>query len=88
MRSCTCHPGEAPVPCQHHYAFSECRRQALIEQAVRAVWSVNALKGIYSHIWASSSESVSPMNTLIHRGFAASVPLIRAEFRRLAGEQK
>lgn len=23
-RACTCHPSEAPVPCQHKYAFSEC----------------------------------------------------------------
>jgi hypothetical protein len=21
---CTCHPSEAPQPCQHKYAFSEC----------------------------------------------------------------
>ena len=25
---CTCHPDEAPVPCQHKYAFSECERAA------------------------------------------------------------
>jgi DNA modification methylase len=24
FRPCTCHPSEAPVPCQHKYAFSEC----------------------------------------------------------------
>lgn len=24
MKSCTCHPDEAPVPCAHHYALSEC----------------------------------------------------------------
>ena len=23
-RPCTCHPSEAPVPCQRKYAFSEC----------------------------------------------------------------
>ena len=23
-RLCTCYPGEAPVPCQHKYAFSDC----------------------------------------------------------------
>lgn len=23
-KPCTCHPDEAPVPCQHKYAFSEC----------------------------------------------------------------
>jgi hypothetical protein len=27
---CTCHPDEAPVPCQHKYAFSECERAARI----------------------------------------------------------
>ncbi len=27
-RSCTCHPSEAPVPCQHKYAFSECVKAA------------------------------------------------------------
>lgn len=21
---CTCHPGEAPVPCQHKYAYADC----------------------------------------------------------------
>lgn len=24
-RACTCHPSEAPVPCQHRYAYSECK---------------------------------------------------------------
>jgi hypothetical protein len=28
MRSCTCHPSEAPVPCQHKYVFSECVKTA------------------------------------------------------------
>jgi hypothetical protein len=28
LSSCTCHPSEAPVPCQHKYAFSECRAAA------------------------------------------------------------
>jgi hypothetical protein len=23
-RTCTCHPDEAPVPCQRQYALSEC----------------------------------------------------------------
>lgn len=27
-RDCTCHPSEAPVPCQHKYAFSECVKAA------------------------------------------------------------
>jgi hypothetical protein len=30
-RACTCHPSEAPQPCQHKYAFSECRRAALLK---------------------------------------------------------
>ena len=25
---CTCHPSEAPVPCQHKYAYSECAAAA------------------------------------------------------------
>lgn len=28
VRACTCHPDEAPVPCQKKYAFSECRAAA------------------------------------------------------------
>lgn len=28
-RSCTCHPSEAPTPCQRKYAFSECQAAAL-----------------------------------------------------------
>ena len=24
QRSCTCHPSEAPVPCRHKHALSEC----------------------------------------------------------------
>ena len=27
-RACTCHPDEAPVPCQGKYAFGECRAAA------------------------------------------------------------
>lgn len=27
-RNCTCHPDEAPIPCQHKYAFSECAEAA------------------------------------------------------------
>ncbi len=23
-RQCTCHPDEAPTPCEHHYAFRDC----------------------------------------------------------------
>lgn len=28
-RSCTCHPDDAPTPCQHRYAASECQANAL-----------------------------------------------------------
>lgn len=28
-RSCTCHPGEAPMACQRKYAFGECATAAI-----------------------------------------------------------
>jgi hypothetical protein len=28
-RPCTCHPSEAPIPCQHKYALSECMAEML-----------------------------------------------------------
>ena len=30
-RECTCHPSEAPTPCQKKYAFNECHAAALKE---------------------------------------------------------
>jgi hypothetical protein len=35
-RICTCHPSEAPVPCQHKYAFTECLIASLLDRAERA----------------------------------------------------
>lgn len=32
--NCTCHPDEAPVPCQRKYAFSECLAAAKVRDAV------------------------------------------------------
>jgi hypothetical protein len=32
IRSCSCHPIEAPVPCQEKYALSDCERSARIEE--------------------------------------------------------
>lgn len=29
-RPCTCHPSEAPTPCAHQYALSECLRAAAL----------------------------------------------------------
>ena len=26
MKPCTCHPSEAPILCQHKYAYSECMK--------------------------------------------------------------
>ena len=36
-RSCTCHPDEAPKPCQKRYAFSECQADRIeqLEAALR-----------------------------------------------------
>jgi hypothetical protein len=34
-RPCTCHPDEAPVPCQHRFAYSECLAAADPSEAVR-----------------------------------------------------
>lgn len=31
-RSCTCHPDEAPKPCQRHFGLSECFMAAEIER--------------------------------------------------------
>lgn len=28
VRQCTCHPDEAPVPCERKYAYSECKAAA------------------------------------------------------------
>ena len=36
-RSCTCHPDEAPKPCQKRYAFSECQAADRIEQLEAAL---------------------------------------------------
>ena len=38
-RPCTCHPDEAPKPCQKRYAFSECQaaRIAQLEAALREI---------------------------------------------------
>lgn len=36
MRSCTCPPGEAPVPCQGKFALSECVRAYMCASAARA----------------------------------------------------
>ena len=32
---CTCHPDEAPIPCQHRYAFAECRLSFLEAENAR-----------------------------------------------------
>lgn len=37
-RACTCHPSEAPQPCQHRFAYSECRRAALVEKVGKLLW--------------------------------------------------
>ncbi len=38
-RSCTCHPDEAPKPCQKRYAFSECQADRIeqLEAALRDI---------------------------------------------------
>ena len=49
-RSCTCHPDEAPKPCQKRYAFSECQaaeRIAQLEAEVK-VWQGHAKTAIWS----------------------------------------
>jgi hypothetical protein len=48
-RSCTCHPDEAPVPCQHQYAYRACRERALLCAAedVLSRWAVVRASGGY-----------------------------------------
>ena len=36
-RSCTCHPDEAPKPCQRHFGLSECLMAARIERLEAAL---------------------------------------------------
>lgn len=35
MRPCTCHPDEAPKPCQHKYALGDCMAAAVIRNIMR-----------------------------------------------------
>lgn len=51
-RSCTCHPDEAPVPCQKRYAFSECQLSALrAELAAEREHNENCIEEIRRFGW-------------------------------------
>ena len=42
-RSCTCHPDEAPKPCQRHFGLSECFMAAEIERLRAALREIRDL---------------------------------------------
>lgn len=52
MRSCTCHPDEAPIPCQRLYAFSECKKA---EQMTRGTW-----------VWDKLTQRLIPKHEYYH----------------------
>jgi hypothetical protein len=37
-RSCTCHPDDAPVPCQRGYALSVCKARAALRKKVAQIF--------------------------------------------------
>ena len=48
---CTCHPDEAPVPCQHKYAFSDCKRaeaEDIAELCDMLAYSADRMQNSYS----------------------------------------
>mgnify|MGYP001591421465 CR=1 FL=1 len=36
-RTCTCYPGEGPVPCPRKFAFRDCWRAAVLEETQRTI---------------------------------------------------
>lgn len=36
-RACTCHPDDAPIPCEHKFAASECWRAAVLAETKREI---------------------------------------------------
>jgi hypothetical protein len=40
-RSCTCHPDDAPVPCQRGYALSVCKARAALREKVATICGGN-----------------------------------------------
>jgi hypothetical protein len=48
-RNCTCHPDEAPIPCQHKCAFSECVATLLAKQQPLGK---DFEKVLYDNLWS------------------------------------
>lgn len=62
-RPCTCHPSEAPYPCQHGYALSLCLSREN-ERLKSALWDIHAACNNWPYLVSSGK-----IRTIARRGF-------------------
>jgi hypothetical protein len=57
-RNCTCHPSEAPVPCERKYAFSECLAAARARKGLQPAtdWPLVETSMADWEAWAKEGE--------------------------------
>lgn len=72
QKACTCHPAEAPAPCQRRYAFSECVdvAEAAAPRSQAETLAAEVAHGIFYH---SSDRDKRDALTLALVAFAAEI---------------
>jgi hypothetical protein len=77
-RPCTCHPDEAPVPCPHKYALSECRNADPRATALTDLVRITDTQPTLRETIARAIESLTQEEIPSGRAMAAAERVVRA----------